>query len=392
MLNFKHSVSNPDMRIAELPVNEELRLQDLLSYEILDTTAEREFDELVELAGQICDCPISLIALIDSERQWFKARSGIELLESPRSTAFCAHALLSDEILLVEDATKDERFEDNPNVTGGLGIRFYAGAPIISPAGHRLGTICVIDKQPKKLGKAQLQALNILSNQITKLLELRVKNRMLEQRAEEQVRLKNKTVQNTIRRQERQKQYIAATLHENIAQALAANRLYLQMAEESEQMRLPLIKKANQNIGKLVEEMCRLSDSISPSTLNRMPLQELLQDLVREIKLQNTFEISLRLSGEIESIQNEPKTVLFKAVEKWMKMLSYKEDITEVRIELSVFESAILIISDNGTHHNAKEIETDTATIKMENRIEMLGGSAEFSNLEPVGNMLTVMI
>ncbi len=182
--------------------------------------------------------------MIDSERQWFKARSGIELLESPRSTAFCAHALLSDEILLVEDATKDERFEDNPNVTGGLGIRFYAGAPIISPAGHRLGTICVIDKQPKKLLKAQLQALNILSNQITKLLELRVKNRMLEQRAQEQIRLKNKTVQNTIRRQERQKQYIASTLHENIAQALAANRLYLQMAEESEQMRLPLIKKS----------------------------------------------------------------------------------------------------------------------------------------------------
>ncbi len=83
--------------------------------------------------------------------------------------------------------------------------------------------------------------------------------------------------------------------------------------------------------------MCRLSDSISPSTLNRMPLQELLQDLVREIKLENTFEVLLRLSGEIESIQNEPKTVLFKAVEKWMKMLSYKEDITEVRIELSVF-------------------------------------------------------
>lgn len=380
------------MQIADVPVNEEQRLQDLVSYEILDTSAEREFDELVQLAGQICNCPIALIALIDRERQWYKARTGIEMLESPRDTAFCAHALQSDEILLVEDATNDRRFAGNPNVTGGLMIRFYAGAPIISPAGHRLGTICVIDKHAKTLTAAQLEALKILSNQITKLLELRVKNKLLERRAEEQVRLKNKTVQNTIRRQERQKRYIASTLHENIAQALTANRLYLQMAEESEQMRLPLIKKANQNIGKLVDEMCRLSDSIAPSTLNRMPLQELLEDLVRELKHQNTFNIVLELSGEIETIQNDPKMVLFKAVEKWMKMLSFKEDITEVRIELSVFDSVILTISDNGTHHDAHEIATDTATIKMENRIEMLGGSAEFCNLEPTGNMLTVMI
>ena len=139
------------MQIADVPVNEEQRLQDLLSYEILDTAAEREFDELVQLAGQICNCPIALIALIDRERQWYKARTGIEMIESPRDTAFCAHALQSDEILLVEDATSDDRFTDNPNVTGGLQIRFYAGAPIISPAGHRLGTICVIDKHAKTL-------------------------------------------------------------------------------------------------------------------------------------------------------------------------------------------------------------------------------------------------
>lgn len=380
------------MQTAALSANEELRLKDLFSYEILDTLGEREFDELVELAGQICDCPISLIALIDRERQWYKAKTGIEIIESPRDTAFCSHALLSDDILLIEDATKDKRFINNPNVAGGLQIRFYAGAPIISPAGHRLGTICVIDQKPKTLTNAQLRALNILSNQITKLLELRVKNRTLEQHAQEQVRLKNKTVQNTIRRQERQKKYIANTLHENIAQALTANRLYLQMAEESEQMRLPLIKKANQNIGNLVEEMCKLSDSISPSTLNRMPLQELLQDLVREINHESSFEVTLSLSGDIDGIQNDPKIVLFKAVEKWMKMLSFKEDITNVNIELSVFENTILTISDNGSHHNAKQLLTDTATIKMENRIGMLGGSAEFINLEPAGNMLTVMI
>ncbi|MBX2922714.1 MAG: GAF domain-containing protein [Chitinophagaceae bacterium] len=380
------------MKIADETMKEALRLQDLFSYEILDTSSEKEFDELVKLAAQICNCPIALIALTDSERQWFKARTGIELIETPRDQTFCAHALSNDDMLVVEDATHDSRFEDNPNVKGGIGIRFYAGAPIISPAGYRLGTICVMDRAPKKLETEKKEALRILSNQVTKLLELRVKNKELEQLAQAQIRLKNKTVQDTIRRQEKQKKYIANELHENIAQALAANRLYLQMAEESEQMRLPLIKKANQNIGKLVEEMCRLSDSIAPSTLEKMPLRELLEDLARNIRTGNHFDITLRLSGDIESIQNDPKIVLFKAVEKWMKMLSFKEDITEVRIELSVFENTILIISDNGNHHDAREIATDTATVKMENRITMLGGSAEFCHLEPEGNMLTVMI
>lgn len=380
------------MRLPKFPSDEEVRLIDLASYEILDTPAEKEFDGLVELAAIICNCPVSLITFIDRDRQWFKSKKGIDGKETTRDEAFCAHAILHEEVMIVEDALKDERFEDNPEVTGGINIRFYAGAPIISPGGHKLGTICVIDREPKVLTETQKHALELMSGQITKLLELRLKNKIIHKRAEEQIKLKHKTVQKAIQQQEKQKQFIATELHENLAQALAANRLYLQMAEESEQMRIPLIKKANENLGKLVREICRLSDSILPSSLDKMPLQELVKDLIEEIKHLISFDVNIQMKGDIEEMDNESKMIFFKIIEKWLKMLAIKEDIKEVIILLEAADKAILTIKDNGIHHNAEEIEKSATVIKMENRIEMLGGSATLSPVYPKGNILSVTI
>ena len=136
------------MLIAQLPTNENNRLRDLYSYDILDTPAETDFDELVELASQICKCPISLITLIDKDTQWLKSKKGIEKTQTPRDVAFCSHAILQDDVMVVENALEDERFHDNPLVTEDPNIRFYAGAPIVSPAGHKLGTVCIIDSEP----------------------------------------------------------------------------------------------------------------------------------------------------------------------------------------------------------------------------------------------------
>jgi len=136
------------MPAALLPADEPLRLQTLASHEILDTTPDRQFDSLVQLAAEHFAVPISLVSLVDAERQWFKAAVGQTAVESPRETAFCAHAILQpDEILVVEDATQDERFADNPLVTGGPTIRFCAGAPLRAENGHPLGTLCVADNK-----------------------------------------------------------------------------------------------------------------------------------------------------------------------------------------------------------------------------------------------------
>jgi GAF domain-containing protein len=153
--------------------NEIERLRTLRSYKILDTKPEERFDDLTQLAALICDAPISLISLIDSDRQWFKSRFGLDMQETPRAQAFCTHAIMQPEMFVVPDAAKDERFAQNPFVTGEAHIRFYAGAPLAARDGHLLGTLCVMDRQPHALTDTQRRALEILSRLVIANIELR---------------------------------------------------------------------------------------------------------------------------------------------------------------------------------------------------------------------------
>ncbi len=161
------------MTKAPLPDNEAGRLEALRRYNILDTLPERDFDDLVRTAAQICGTPITLVTLVDAERQWFKAKVGVTATHSSRDIAFCAHAILGSDLLIVRDATADERFLTNPFVTGPPHIRFYAGAPLMTPDGHALGTLCVIDRVPRDLIPEQVEGLRALSRQIVAQLELR---------------------------------------------------------------------------------------------------------------------------------------------------------------------------------------------------------------------------
>ncbi len=166
---------------APVPPNETKRLKVLWQYEVLDTVPEEVFDDLTDLAAHICETPIALISLVDEDRQWFKSRLGLSLSETSRDISFCAHAITTDGLLIVPDATKDKRFKDNPLVTGGQKIRFYAGAPLITPDGHALGTLCVLDKKPRALRLEQQQALRVLAHHVMTQLELRRHARELAQ-------------------------------------------------------------------------------------------------------------------------------------------------------------------------------------------------------------------
>jgi diguanylate cyclase (GGDEF)-like protein len=156
------------------PENEEARLLALRSYHILDTPTEQEYDDITLLASQICGTPIATISLIDGDRQWFKSKVGLDVEETSRDAAFCAYAILSpSKTLVINDALDDERFADNPLVTGDPNIRFYAGAPLITPENFTIGTLCVIDREPRELTEQQLESLQALARQVTMKLELR---------------------------------------------------------------------------------------------------------------------------------------------------------------------------------------------------------------------------
>ncbi len=168
------------MQIAPLPKDEQHRLNALHKYDVLDTESERRFDELTELVAEICQMPIALISLVDSDRQWFKSKVGLDACETSRDVAFCAHAILQDEVFEVPDATQDDRFMDNPLVTGPPNIRAYAGMPLVNSDGYKLGTLCVISDVPKCLSPWQRKALSTLGHQVVMQLELRSKIKTVE--------------------------------------------------------------------------------------------------------------------------------------------------------------------------------------------------------------------
>jgi hypothetical protein len=153
--------------------DEAARLAALRAYDVLDTTAEASFDAITELVGLQLDAPIVLISLIDADRQWFKSRRGLDAPETPRAVSFCGHAIAGRSTFVVPDARADVRFADNPLVVGNPQIRFYAGAPLVSPEGAALGTLCAIDVRPRELTAREARALELLADQVMKLFELR---------------------------------------------------------------------------------------------------------------------------------------------------------------------------------------------------------------------------
>jgi signal transduction histidine kinase len=155
-------------------VNESGRIESLKSYSILDTLPEEDYDNLTAIAASICNTPVSLVTLIDVKRQWFKSNHGLDINETAREFAFCAHAINdSSNILTVGDTRTDERFKDNPFVTGEPKVIFYAGVPLVNFEGFALGTLCVIDHKPRKLTNEQIAGLKALAKQVMNLLELR---------------------------------------------------------------------------------------------------------------------------------------------------------------------------------------------------------------------------
>lgn len=282
------------MPIVPLPENEDERLASLASYNILDTLEEDDLNEITLLASEICQTPIALISLVDANRQWFKSAVGVpdNLKETPREYAFCAHAIMDkQEVMVVNDARKDSRFADNPLVTGEHNIIFYAGVPLVNEEGHAMGSLCVIDHEAKELAPNQIHALKVLSKQVLVQIELRKKMQVL-QKANETLLDSNVFIQ----------KFASMAAHDiknplsSILLTSQALQRRLQKNEDEKSLQLINMSiQASKQLLHMVDEM--LVYSKAPSSLlagqQSVNLNALLTKIVRLINVPESVKIKL---------------------------------------------------------------------------------------------------
>lgn len=315
-----------------IPPDEELRLADLYAYGILDSGKEKEFDDLVELAASISKCGIVAISFIDKDRQWFKSIRGLSKSETSRTESFCGHTILQDDVMIVEDTLKDDRFYDNPLVTGFPKIRFYAGAPIISKSGYKLGTVCVCDAQPHVLSEEQARMLTIIAQQVTRLLELHLKNKIILEKAESLLRQGKQLLLHTLSDQEKEKQFIGTELHENIAQILSASLFNLDMALSCKD--ISMIPKVSEQLTTLLKEVQKLSKTITPTTLEKTPLDSMIGDYIKERSPEFPFPILYSVRGNFERLNPEHTMAFFRIAEVWIESKSGYEYMESIHMHL----------------------------------------------------------
>ncbi|WKK79185.2 GAF domain-containing sensor histidine kinase [Marivirga arenosa] len=305
------------MQKPKIPHNEKDRLADLKRLQILDSEKEKDFDDLVDLASAICDVPISLITLIDENRQWFKAKKGLKVESTDRDISFCGHAINYDDIFIVENAVADKRFYDNPLVTDDPNIRFYAGMPIKSEKGFNLGTLCVIDSKPKKLNETQIAALKTLSTQATKLIELRDKKHELEKKNHDLENLNNLNNQ------------ITSIISHDIKGPISSLRSYMNSDYvnindlNALQELFPVVKENLNNLGVLVENLLEWSSNINDVHITSFNLFDLIIEISslfesdmnqKNIKMEFDIDFDLIISGDASMIKFIMRNLINNAV------------------------------------------------------------------------------
>lgn len=379
------------MRLALSALNEDLRLQDLYAYDILDTSAEPEFDDLLEMVALLCDCPMAAVSFFDKDRQWLKASRGLPVNELPRKFGFCDHTVLRKGVTVIPDAAADQRFRHHPLVTGKTGVRFYAGAPILSPGGYPVGTLFVMDRQPKALDAPQQKALTTVANQIARLLELRLKNRVVQSRASQLIQVEKELMQKTLHRQEEERFAISTELHENIAQGLAATKIYLEMASHPGADAQLFLQESKNLISGLIDQVKQLSKSISPSTLKEFDLEELLTVLLRQFAGETGMQTKLFYEGET-ALPPDAILAIYRIVQEQLENVRQHAGATEVCVNVTAFQRMDISIRDNGVGLNTSLLQKGTGMQKILTRVEALNGVVDINGSPRHGCLLTISI
>lgn len=338
-----------NMFAPQIPINERERLNALLSYQILDSAPEKDFDDIVKLASEICQTPISMITLIDKERSWFKATVGIDsdFKESMREISFCAHAINNpNEAFIISNAAEDSRFKDHPFVTHDLKVRSYVGVPLVDPDGFALGSLCVVDIKPRNLDEFQLLSLEKLANQVIKLLQLRKKNLQLQENHN-----------NLLSRYKDLEQFATVVSHDiksPLSNIMMLSRLLQennadQLDEDGKQM-IEYISKSAEELKKLVDAILVYYkyDNENVDTTETIFFNDFLKYIIKIVDTKNDFEFVLpKNNSTFHSNKMALGQVLYNLISNSIKYNDKPKAIIEIDFRETETHNIISVI-DNG--------------------------------------------
>jgi signal transduction histidine kinase len=374
------------MQKALIPLDEDIRIAELDIYDILDTADEKEYDQLTELIKQITRCTYVGISFIDRSRQWFKSRVGFSFTEIPRDMSLCAKTILQREIVVVNDLEGVEELINTPGATGGLKVRFYASTPIVSNRGQNLGTVCVFDPLPHSLDSEQLRSLEIISLQVTRLLELRVKNRLIIKKSAELLDIERKTIQYTLTEQEKERQAIGVELHENLAQTVATCMMYLSFAADGKND-LTFLQKTKTELNNMLGEMRRLSKSFNPLRLPYIDLKSIVKESVEQATRETELKIKFSWKGKAENVSPNTAANLFRIITQYLRLLDGKKDVSSVYLKLVVDKTIEMEVTDDGRHYRSGELQHTAEFNTIATRIHLCQGIYDLKNMKGQGNM-----
>ncbi len=368
------------------------RLSSLWEYKILDSSPERSFDELAEAAAKSCGTPYALITFVDKDRQWFKAKIGIDLQETGREDSFCQFCIQNaGHILEIPDTREYEEFKENPLVTGCPYIRFYAGAPIQVKNGHFVGTVCVLDQRPRTLSSEQRRILQILADRACDEMENRLA--LLDQEKRQQQETSRKVLESEI--EERQR--IGQELHDGVVQSLAAARMQLTMAmdeERSQEERKMALARLGRIIDQASDEIRGVGHSLMGKKVREKGFQNALKGLVHDYDgVEGVPVIEVRLQPFDEELDEIEALNLFRVAQEFVHNSIKHASASRISIQAGMKRKQFwMLLEDDG-----KGLDSDTVISKggsgnMEYRIHSLGGQCEWNSTPGQGFSLKITL
>lgn len=359
-----------------LPTNEPERLAELLSLDLLHTPQEEDYNNIASLVAYIAGCATGHVSIIGQDIQWLKAKVGFGDQETPREHALCAHVIVQDDIMVVEDTTLDERFVNNPLVTGPQNLRFYAGVPIYGPGGYPIGTVCALDNKPKVLTNEQKNALRIIAQQASRLIELRKRNLEIAARAAEQLQLERKTLNHHFVQQEEERKVIGYELHENFCQVLAAALQQLAALPGATQQQNELLQGVRSIMTSLLRDMRSFSTNIDPVGHLAFGMEEKLKQILCNYEQVSGLTIAYTCTGDLDQVRLDHVGHLFRIVLEWLAVYA-QEGVQQQPIQVSIVvaKNAVLRIGQQAAA--LKDSPQSSVLFNgIRKRCEMIQGSA----------------